>query len=240
MSQTPSDREPTQAALTASRAMALLLYAATLFLSASLMFAIEPMFAKIALPLLGGSPEVWNTAIVFFQATLLLGYGYAHLSVRLLGLRRPATLHLAVIALTFATLPIGAVSWTPPVEGSPVLWLIGFLTASIDLVFFVVSATAPLLQRWFAHTDHPAAHDPYFLYGASNLGSITALLGYPLLLERPQHAAFGSFMCPLKDARKLDIQSFATMPQRPPRYLDTLLELGTRTAASKFGSVHWK
>jgi hypothetical protein len=184
MSDTPSNRRPEAARSTASQTATLLLFGATLFLSAFLMFTIEPMFAKVALPLLGGSPEVWNTAMVFFQATLLLGYGYAHLSVKLLGLRRQPLVHLALLALTLLVLPIAAVSWTPPLERSPVLWLIGFLAVSIGAVFFAVSATAPLIQRWFGHMDHPAARDPYFLYGASNIGSIAALIAYPVIIER--------------------------------------------------------
>jgi hypothetical protein len=162
----------------------LLLYGATLFLSATLLFAIQPMFAKIALPLLGGSPGVWNTAMVFFQATLLLAYGYAHLGTRLGGARRQVPVHVPVLALGFLALPVAGMAWTPPTEGTPVFWLIAFLAASIGLPVFAISATAPLLQRWFAATDHPSAKDPYFLYGASNLGSVIALLGYPALLER--------------------------------------------------------
>jgi hypothetical protein len=162
----------------------LLLYGATLFLSATLLFAVQPMFAKIALPLLGGSPGVWNTAMMFFQATLLLAYGYAHLGTRLGSARRQVPLHILVLAAGFVALPVAGMAWTPPTEGTPVFWLIGFLAASIGLPVFAISATAPLLQRWFAATDHPAAKDPYFLYGASNLGSVIALLGYPVLLER--------------------------------------------------------
>lgn len=169
---------------TPSQSLMLLTYAATLLLSAGLVFVIQPMFAKIALPLLGGSPQVWNTAMLCFQALLLLGYGYAHLSATYLKPGWQALLHLVVVALAFAMLPVEAVTWTPPSESMQVIWLIGFLLASIGLPFFVTSATAPLLQRWFATTDHPAAADPYFLYSASNIGSMGALLGFPLLLER--------------------------------------------------------
>jgi spermidine synthase len=177
------DDVPASAALGAQLAV-LLLYGATLFLSATLLFAIQPMFAKVALPLLGGSAGVWNTAMVFFQATLLLAYGYAHFGTRLGGARRQVPLHVLVLALGFLALPVAGMAWTPPTEGTPVFWLIAFLAASIGLPVFAISATAPLLQRWFAATDHPAAKDPYFLYGASNLGSVIALLGYPVLLER--------------------------------------------------------
>src|SRR5262245_40716601 len=160
------------------------LYALTLFLSAFLLFAVQPMFTKMVLPLLGGSAAVWNTAVVFFQGTLLCGYFYAHLSTRLLGLRRQTILHALVLLSAFLVLPIGvAEGWTPPTAERQVPWLIGLLAVSIGLPFFAVSATAPLLQKWFAHTDHPAAGDPYFLYGGSNLGSLTALLSYPFLVE---------------------------------------------------------
>ena len=169
---------------TRAAAYVLPLYALTLFLSAFLLFAVQPMFTKMVLPLLGGSAAVWNTAVVFFQGTLLCGYFYAHLSTRLLGLRRQTILHGVVLLLAFVALPIGVASgWTPPSEGLQIPWLIGLLAASIGLPFFAVSATAPLLQKWFAHTDHPAAGDPYFLYGGSNLGSLAALLSYPFLIE---------------------------------------------------------
>lgn len=168
---------------TSSHAGALLLFAVTLFLSAFLLFTVQPMAAKVALPLLGGSPEVWNTAMVFFQSMLLLGYGYAHLN-SMLTARRQLLLHMFVLAIALITLPEGAVEWSTPHQVSPALWLIGYLAVSIGLPFFVISSTAPLLQRWFARTDHPRAQNPYFLYAASNLGSILALLSYPIWMER--------------------------------------------------------
>ena len=160
------------------------LFAATLFVSASLLFWIQPLFAKMVLPLLGGSPSVWNTAMVFFQAVLLAGYGYAHLLIRQCGQRSQILLHLGLLAVTALALPISvAHGWRPDTGTPPTLWLLGLLGASIGAPFFAVSATAPLLQRWFSHTGHPHAHDPYFLYGASNLGSILALLAFPFALE---------------------------------------------------------
>jgi hypothetical protein len=160
------------------------LYALTLFLSAFLLFAVQPLFTKMVLPLLGGSAAVWNTAMVFFQATLLAGYAYAHLSTRFLGPKQQVLAHGAVLLTGILALPLGVASgWTPPAGGAPIPWLIALLAVSIGLPFFAVSATAPLLQKWFAHTDHAAASDPYFLYGASNLGSLAALLSYPLLIE---------------------------------------------------------
>ncbi len=160
------------------------LFMATIFLSSLLVFSVQPMFAKMVLPLLGGAPGVWNTAMLFFQIMLLLGYIYAHLTTKLLGVRWQAWLHLSVMALIFLFLPIGvAQGWTPPLEDAPVLWLIGLFTVSVGLPFFAVATNAPLLQRWFSHTGHRTAADPYFLYGASNLGSILALLSYPLVIE---------------------------------------------------------
>lgn len=159
-------------------------YAATLFLSAFLLFAVQPMFTKMVLPRLGGSPAVWNTAMVFFQATLLAGYLYAHLSARLLPLRIQQAVHglLLLAAVVFLPVALGPAA-VPPEQGQPVAWLLGVLAASVGLPFLAVSATAPLLQRWFAHVDHPEAADPYFLYGASNLGSLLALLAYPVAIE---------------------------------------------------------
>jgi hypothetical protein len=162
----------------------LALYTVTMFFSAALMFAVQPLFARLALPLLGGSPSVWNTALVFYQATLLAGYFYAHVSTRLLGVRRQALLHTAVLLAPFLVLPIAvAPDWTPPTESNPIPWLLGLLATIVGLPFFAVSATAPLLQRWFAALQLPSSGDPYFLYAASNAGSFAALLAYPLIVE---------------------------------------------------------
>ena len=159
-------------------------FAVTLFLSALLLFWVQPMFTKMVLPLLGGVPAVWNTAMLFFQTALLAGYAYAHLSSRFLGLRWQVILHVGLLALAAMALPIAvADGWTPPTEGMPVAWLIGLFAVSVGLPFFAVSATAPLLQRWFSHSGHETADDPYYLYGASNIGSMLALLGYPVLVE---------------------------------------------------------
>ncbi|HVF10409.1 MAG TPA: fused MFS/spermidine synthase [Abditibacteriaceae bacterium] len=162
----------------------LILYTLTIFTSAVLLFVVQPMFARLALPLLGGTPAVWNTALVFFQAVLLAGYAYAHWSTAWLGVRRQAVLHLAVLLAPLLVLPIAMpAGWTPPTQQSPVLWLLGLMGVAVGLPFFAVSATSPLLQKWLAGTGHRAARDPYFLYAASNLGSMLALLSYPLWLE---------------------------------------------------------
>lgn len=160
------------------------LYAATIFLGALLLFLVQPMFARSVLPLLGGAPAVWNTALVFFQGALLAGYLYVYALDRWLRPGRQVVVHLALLAAAFVSLPIRPASgWAPPASAVPTWWLLGLLSASVGLPFFAVSATSPLLQRWFSHTRHPQAEDPYFLYSASNLGSMLALLAYPVLVE---------------------------------------------------------
>lgn len=159
------------------------LFAITSFLSAFLLFLVQPMYAKLLLPQLGGSPSVWNTALVFYQAALLGGYLWAHASGRL-GTRRHAAGHIALFFVAMLLLPIGGSRLGPaPVDSNPIPWLLGAMTLGVGLPFFVVSAGAPLLQKWFSESGHPRASDPYFLYAASNVGSMLALIGYPLLLE---------------------------------------------------------
>ncbi len=159
-------------------------FASTLFLSAFLLFSVQPMFTKMVLPALGGSPGVWSVAMVFFQALLLGGYLWAHILTRTLSLRLAVGLHLLLTAAALFALPIAlpAVSQSPPESGQS-LWLIGIFAASVGIPFFALSANGPLLQAWFARTDHPAAANPYTLYGASNIGSFGALLAYPFLIE---------------------------------------------------------
>ncbi len=160
------------------------LYALTLFVSALLLFSIQPMFAKMVLPKLGGAPAVWSVAMVFFQTVLLAGYAYAHLLNRLLTSRRAAMLHMALVGLTALALPIAvAPGWlAPPSEGTA-LWLFGLFACSIGLPFYTLSASAPLLQSWFAASGHRQAGNPYVLYAASNLGSFAALFAYPMVIE---------------------------------------------------------
>jgi SAM-dependent methyltransferase len=160
-----------------------ILYSATMGLSAALVFLVQPMFARFILPLAGGTPAVWATAMVFFTTALLLGYLYAHWSTQRLGARRQAIVHIVLAAVPLAMLPIGLPDADPPTESSPVWWVIGVLAVSVGLPFFVVSTTAPLLQRWITATDHPDAADPYFLYRTSNAGSLLGLLAYPFLME---------------------------------------------------------
>ncbi|OYW99567.1 MAG: hypothetical protein B7Z14_11580 [Bosea sp. 32-68-6] len=161
------------------------IYTVTLFLSAFLLFGIQPMFAKMVLPKLGGSPGVWSVAMVFFQTVLLAGYGYAHWLVSRFTVRRAALIHLALMALVLvAGLPIGiAAGFERPPQQGETLWLVALFTASVGLPFFAVAANGPLLQAWFARSGHPRAADPYFLYAASNIGSFLALIAYPFLVE---------------------------------------------------------
>jgi hypothetical protein len=159
------------------------LFAVTMFAGAGLLFLVQPMFAKLALPRLGGSPAVWNTCVLFFQATLLLGYLYAHFSTRWLGVRRQAYFHSLLLLAPLVALPLTLGDVRPPASGSPTWWLLVTMTYTVGLPFFVVSTTAPLLQRWFAALPVPSARDPYFLYAASNLGSMLSLLAYPFVLE---------------------------------------------------------
>lgn len=160
------------------------LFTATMFVGAVLLFWVQPLFTKMVLPLLGGSPSVWNTAVVFFQAALLCGYGYAHLLTRYLGARSQCLAHLCLLGAAAVALPIGiAEGWRPDAVTPPALWLVGLLVVSIGAPFFAVATTAPLIQRWFSRTGHPHASDPYFLYAASNLGSVAVLLAFPFVIE---------------------------------------------------------
>src|SRR5262245_6696633 len=147
------------------------------------MFLVQPMNGKMILPQLGGTPAVWNTCMVFFQAMLLIGYGYTHLVTTTLSARRQVLVQIAVLFLPFVVLPFALGDWSPPEDRNPIFSLLGKLALMVGLPFFAVSTTAPLLQKWFAHTGHPAAKDPYFLYGASNLGSMLGLALYPLVVE---------------------------------------------------------
>ena len=168
----------------------MLLFSATIFISAALLFLVQPMFAKFILPLFGSTPAVWTGSMMFFQAALLVGYLYVHATTTWLGARRQAVLHLAVVLLPIllfifaGPLSKPGSEWAPTTEGTPIFLLLGLLLVSVGLPFFAISTTNPLIQRWLADTDHPSAKDPYFLYRASNLGSIIGLLGYPLLVER--------------------------------------------------------
>jgi hypothetical protein len=160
------------------------LFTLTIFVSASLLFFVQPLFARIVLPQIGGAPAVWTTAMLFFQSVLIAGYLYAHLVSRHLPVAAQLALHLAfwVAALSFLPLAIPA-GWRydPAV---PAAWqTLTLFALGVGLPFGVLSANAPLIQSWYARSDGPSAGDPYFLYGASNFGSLVALLAFPLLAE---------------------------------------------------------
>ena len=179
-----------------------LVYLSPVFFGALLMFWSELLIGKMVLPFLGGAPMVWTTCLVFFQTLLLAGYACAHWSMRL-GPRLRVMFHLALISVSLPFLPIGAdAAHLPPADADPRPWLIVWLTVAVGAPFLVLAAAGPLLQAWFARTSHPRAADPYFLYVASNAGSLIGLLAFPVLAE-PQWAltqqsalwswAYGSF-----------------------------------------------
>ncbi|HUR55079.1 MAG TPA: hypothetical protein VMZ71_13180, partial [Gemmataceae bacterium] len=169
------------------------LFAATLFVGATLLFLVQPLVGKLLLPLVGGTPGVWNTCMVFFQGVLLAAYLYAHRSVTRLGVRRQAAFHLGVLALVVIAFKVSLLAANSPIpvatrllpsdQDYPIFGMVVLLAVAVGVPFFVLSTTSPLLQRWFAATGHPSAKDPYFLYAASNAGSLLGLLAYPLLVE---------------------------------------------------------
>ena len=166
------------------QAVLVITFILSIFLSAVLLFSVQPMFTKLTLPLLGGASNVWNTAMVFFQGTLLAGYIYAHILSKYLPFKFQIGMHVLVMALGLFFLPLTlALGWEPASESAHALWLIALYAVSIGIPFFAISANAPLLQRWFSYTRHPQAEDPYFLYAASNAGSLLSLCLYPFIIE---------------------------------------------------------
>ncbi len=159
-------------------------FIAAIFVSAALLFAVQPMFTKMVLPRLGGAAAVWSVAMVFFQTTLLAGYAYAHALTRFAPGRTSIIVHLLVMIAACFALPLHiAAGWGAPPAVGEAFWLLGLFAASIGLPFFALAANGPLLQAWFVRTGHPAVRDPYFLYAASNAGSFLALIAYPLAIE---------------------------------------------------------
>ncbi|MGH7123699.1 MAG: fused MFS/spermidine synthase, partial [Stellaceae bacterium] len=147
-----------------------------------LIFWIEPLFPKMILPIVGGTPATWITALMFYQAALLVGYAYSFILTRLPSLPAQVALHISLLALAALALP-PALPASAHLSDHPVFQVLFMLTAGIGAPLLALSATAPLLQHWFTRTSHPHAHDPYFLYAASNVGSLGALLAFPLLVE---------------------------------------------------------
>lgn len=175
----------TLAAASTARQAPPALFALTVFSSAALVFMVQPMVAKLVLPLLGGSPSVWNTSMAFFQFALLAGYFYAHLLQRIPTVRGQAIAHVAALIIAAVALPLRVNGLAgPPSSEHPNLWLLAVLALSIGAPFAVLSATAPLVQAWHARTVGAIeGKEPYVLYAASNLGSLIALLAYPLIVE---------------------------------------------------------
>jgi len=163
-----------------------ILFGVAIFTSAALVFVVQPMVTKLVLPMLGGSPAVWNTAMVFFQTALLAGYGYAHLLQKVGSIKLQVAIHLGLLLIAALFLPLSVNGLLgDPDPAAPILWLLATLTLSVGAPFAVLSATAPLLQAWYARVraGHADGKNPYVLYAASNLGSFLALLSYPVLIE---------------------------------------------------------
>lgn len=160
------------------------LYTAVVLLGSGLLFAVEPMVAKFLLPVYGGSPMVWNTAVLFFQGALLVGYCFAHWSQGRLGPRRQPWLQLVLVLPPLALLPVALPGWAVAPGSAPVaLWLLLVLAVMVGAPFAVLATTGPIIQRWYSWSGLPRSNDPYFLYAASNIGSLVALLSYPFVLE---------------------------------------------------------
>lgn len=181
-------KEPQRAELPGAPRLILPLLAFSVFWSAALLFLMQPMFGKMILPVFGGAPAVWITSLVFFQLMLLAGYLYVHASLMWLAPRKQAVLHAALMLVPLALLPVQVLTgWGLTSAFHPISSVFLVLLSSVGLPFFVVSTTAPLLQRWFGSSSHRLARDPFFLYAASNLGSIGALLLYPIVVEPRLH-----------------------------------------------------
>jgi len=161
------------------------LFAITIFASAGLVFLVEPMVAKLVLPLLGGGPSIWNTSLVFFQVALLVGYAYANALQRIPSVRLQALVHGLLLLAAALVLPLRVhEALGPPSSEHPAFWLLGVLAVSLGPPFAALSATAPLVQAWYARVAHlEGGRGPYSLYAASNLGSLIALLAYPIVVE---------------------------------------------------------
>jgi hypothetical protein len=174
---------PSLAAVARAGSWTLALYCCAVFLAAALVFAVQPMVAKMLLPSYGGAPAVWAVSLVFFQTVLLGGYAFAHVSLRFAGVRRHPLLQLGVLLLPLLTLPITVSAGAGGVGDGAPFGVLAALAAAAALPFFAVTTASPVLQRWFSATGHASSHDPYFLYAAGNAGSLLGLMAYPLVIE---------------------------------------------------------
>ncbi len=179
----------------------------TIFIASFMIFWIQPLYTKMLLPILGGSPSVWNTSLFFYQTALFVGYAYSHFLTRKFNLKQQIYIHISIGALAFISLPVTVPEYEPAwVLSHPTLWLFSILIVYVGPAFVVLSSTSPLLQRWYSYTKLKNAHDPYFLYSISNAGNIAALVLFILLLEPAigltrmlqgwsySYAAFGALM----------------------------------------------
>jgi hypothetical protein len=179
----PAD-QPKEELSAARNRLVLAVYTAAIFVSALLLFSVQPLFTKMVLPRLGGSPAVWSVAMVFFQSLLLAGYAYAHVLMQIRNRAIPVAVHLVLLVVALFTLPLSiSTRFGEPPASAYAFWMLALFAVSIGLPFFALAANNPMLQAWFVRTGHPAGPDPYFLYASSNIGSFLALLSYPALFE---------------------------------------------------------
>jgi hypothetical protein len=221
-------------------------YAATIFLSAFLLFQVQPMIAKFVLPWFGGSAAVWSASLLFFQLLLLLGYLYAHCLIRYLKPKQQITVHGALLLISLVTLPIIPKDYWKPVGGSdPLVGILLLLGATIGLPYTLLSATSPLLQAWYLRTK--ANVIPYRLFALSNFGSMLALLSYPFLVEpnitlrlqaRLWSVGFAAFaaacgVAAWKSREGTDpLQAAAHEDAKPPRFSTILMWVSLAACAS--------
>ena len=222
------------AAMTMTGASARQRFTLAILAGSFLLFLVQPMIARMALPRLGGAPAVWNSAMLVYQALLLGGYAYAHFIGRFAP-RVQAGVHLSLLAAAALMLPIGLISAEPSATANPALWTPWFLAASIGPLFFAIAAQAPLLQRWYAISG---GGDPYPLYAASNLGSFAGLIAYPLLVEPFMPVAGQSLLWSTGYAvvGVLVATCALLLPQRPAA---TVAAPVARTPVSLHRILHW-
>lgn len=227
----------------------MLLYAVTIFLSAFLLFQVQPMIAKAILPWFGGSSGVWTTCMLFFQVVLVLGYAYSHWTIRALRPRTQTVVHAVLLTASMIMLPIVPNPlWKPAGNEDPTLRILGLLAATIGLPYFLLSTTGPLLQAWFARDASTKGMTPYRLYALSNLGSMLALLSYPVAVEpflpvrlqaQGWSAVYGAFLllCGLTAFRNVSSQKRGEYTDQDAASQPVLLNYITWTALAAVASA---